>query len=258
MRMFATENILQHYRFARLVMLVIIVGLTIFLYTSYYANQTMERLPSSQHFQMPSVISASSLMDTSSSSSNSNPINGSNGNKLVIGSGRTVKQQFIGNNLNDNLSNSLVNNEISNIVQQSNLAGEWWFFFVGVACCLWVRVIYVFWLFLISLELQMTWIHRLPNNSMQTYRLHRPYRYQHQLPQQPYYNQKTLLILVSNISFAVYNLEYEFTQIFTWNFPFCFIVISSLPFLLRCRFTSVCNKQVWQMHPRRMWCLLGK
>lgn len=125
MRMFATENILQHYRFARLVMLVIIVGLTIFLYTSYYANQTMERLPSSQHFQMPSVISASSLMDTSSSSSNSNPINGSNGNKLVIGSGRTVKQQFIGNNLNDNLSNSLVNNEISNIVQQSNLAGEW-------------------------------------------------------------------------------------------------------------------------------------
>lgn len=122
--MFAIENILQHYRLVRLLMLVIIVGLTIFLYTSYYANQNMERLPTSQHFQMPLMISAPSLVDTSSSSSsNSNLINIiSNGNKLI--SGQTAKQQFIGNNLNDNLSNSLVNNGLSSIVQQSNLAGE--------------------------------------------------------------------------------------------------------------------------------------
>lgn len=133
--MFATHNIIQHNRLVRLVMLVIIVGLTIFLYTSYYANQTMERLPSSQRFHMPSLISVSSVLDTDASSndntfqqnneigdrSNSNTIEG---NKLNAPSGHSVKQLFMGNSLNDNLSNSLVNNEISNIVQQSNLVGE--------------------------------------------------------------------------------------------------------------------------------------
>lgn len=40
----------------------IIIGLTIFLYTSYYANSTIDRLPTLQRLHMP-LISVSSILN---------------------------------------------------------------------------------------------------------------------------------------------------------------------------------------------------
>lgn len=140
--MIVTPNFVQHNRLLRLVMLLIIVGLSIFLYTSYYANQTMERFPSSQRFHMPSLISVSSILDTETAPDDndntfqSNLINDKNdidsSNKLIKPLKTVVdtsidpqlKQQFLGNSLNDNLSNSIAHFNNNNIVQQANLAGE--------------------------------------------------------------------------------------------------------------------------------------
>lgn len=139
MKMFVTPNFVQHNRLLRLVMLLIIVGLSIFLYTSYYANQTMERFPTSQRFHMPSLISVSSLLDGDEAANDntfqSNAIDEKSidtSNKLVMPSGPSVdtsndpqlRQQFLGNTLNDNLSNSITHFNVNNIVQQANLAGE--------------------------------------------------------------------------------------------------------------------------------------
>lgn len=45
--MFTINNIIQRNRLVRLIIiLMIIIGLTMFLYTSYYANPTLDRLPS--------------------------------------------------------------------------------------------------------------------------------------------------------------------------------------------------------------------
>lgn len=140
MKMFGTPNFIQHNRLLRLVMLLIVVGLSIFLYTSYYANQTMEP----QHFHMP-LISVSSIIDADTVAGNdntfqSNAIEDANknyvesSNKLPSSSSgqgvdssndpQQLKQQFLGNSLNDNLSNSVTQFNVNNIVQQANLAGE--------------------------------------------------------------------------------------------------------------------------------------
>lgn len=151
MKMFVTPNFVQHNRLIRLVMLLIIVGLSIFLYTSYYANQTMERFPTSQRFHMPSLISVSSILEAEASASagtgnaidddntfQSNAINDktdidSNNNGLVqpaesasidTSNDSQIRQQLLGNNLNDNLSNSVAQFSVNNIVQQTNLPGE--------------------------------------------------------------------------------------------------------------------------------------
>lgn len=161
MKMFVTPNFVQHNRLIRLVMLLIIVGLSIFLYTSYYANQTMERFPTSQRFHMPSLISVSSILEAESSASasasagagtgnaidddntfQSNGINdkagidsnsNSNNNGLVqpaesasidTSNDSQIRQQLLGNNLNDILSNSVAQFNVNNIVQQTNLPGE--------------------------------------------------------------------------------------------------------------------------------------
>lgn len=153
MKMFVTPNFVQHNRLIRLVMLLIIVGLSIFLYTSYYANQTMERFPTSQRFHMPSLISVSSMLEAEASASagtgnaidddntfQNNGINdktgidsNSNNNKLVqpadsavidTSNDSQIRQQLLGNNLIDNLSNSVAQFNVNNIVQQTNLPGE--------------------------------------------------------------------------------------------------------------------------------------
>lgn len=157
MKMFVTPNFVQHNRLIRLVMLLIVVGLSIFLYTSYYANQTMERFPTSQRFHMPSLISVSSILEAEASASaagtgnaidddntfQSNGINdktgidssnsNNNNNGLVqpaesasidTSNDSQIRQQLLGNNLNDNLSNSVAQFNVNNIVQQTNLPGE--------------------------------------------------------------------------------------------------------------------------------------
>lgn len=60
--MFFIHNIIQHNRLVRLIILMIIIGLTIFLYTSYYANSTFDRLPTLQRLHMP-LISVSSILN---------------------------------------------------------------------------------------------------------------------------------------------------------------------------------------------------
>lgn len=45
------HSIIQQYRLMRLMMIIIIAGLTIFLYTSYYANQSIHQMPSAQRLQ---------------------------------------------------------------------------------------------------------------------------------------------------------------------------------------------------------------
>lgn len=146
--MIVTPNLVQHNRLLRLVMLLIIVGLSIFLYTSYYANQTMERYPTSQRFHMPSLISVSSILDEETAAIGNDNTFQSNAidaepddktsidssNKLQQPSGSAVdtsndpqlRQQFLGNSLNDNLSNSVAHFNANNIVQQynPNLAGK--------------------------------------------------------------------------------------------------------------------------------------
>lgn len=156
--MFVTPNFVQHNRLIRLVMLLIIVGLSIFLYTSYYANQTMERFPTSQRFHMPSLISVSSILEAEASASagtgnaidddntfqnnaindktgiDSNSINSNNNQNGLVQPAESasidtsndsqIRQQLLGNNLNDNLSNSVAQFNVNNIVQQTNLPGE--------------------------------------------------------------------------------------------------------------------------------------
>lgn len=135
--MFLTPNFVQHNRLLRLVMLLIIVGLSIFLYTSYYANQTMERFPTSQRFHMPSLISVSSILDADSINDNtfqSNAIDERERNSIDISNKLTGSavdtsndpqlRQFLGNSLSDNLSNSVAHFNVNNVVQQANLAGE--------------------------------------------------------------------------------------------------------------------------------------
>lgn len=142
MKMFVTPNFVQHNRLLRLVMLLIIAGLSIFLYTSYYANQTMERFPTSQRFHMPSMISVSSMLDSDTVVGNDNSFQSNeidakissivSSNKLVMPSGLgmdtsndpQLRQQFLGNTINDNLSNSIAHFNVNNIVQQPNLVGE--------------------------------------------------------------------------------------------------------------------------------------
>ncbi|XP_055312627.1 beta-1,3-galactosyltransferase 5 isoform X2 [Sitodiplosis mosellana] len=139
MKMFVAPNFVQHNRLLRLVMLLIIVGLSIFLYTSYYANQTERYNPTSQRFQMPSLISVSSMLDSDGGGGGgggggvdntfqSNAIDDnsiSSSNKLIepSGVGPQLKQQLLGNT-NDNLSNSLAHFNVNNNVQQANLAGS--------------------------------------------------------------------------------------------------------------------------------------
>lgn len=106
MKMFATHSLTQHNRLVRLVMLVIVVGLTIFLYTSYYANQTIQQLPSSQRYHMPSLISVSSMLDDDSSSSD----NSFQYNNAISGSSISI------NNLNNNNVNSNSNSNRNSII----------------------------------------------------------------------------------------------------------------------------------------------
>lgn len=160
--MITAQKFIQQYRVARLIMIVIIVGLTIFLYTSYYANQTIQRLPSAQRLQMSSLISVSAALDDSidpfiqntviGSLANQNLVTNENGGDESIGgthensnavaiqsssNDQGTQQQNIGGNNISELSNSLnENNENSNsrksnidksdsnkIIQQ-NTAGE--------------------------------------------------------------------------------------------------------------------------------------
>lgn len=140
MKMFVIPSFVQHNRLLRLVMLLIIVGLSIFLYTSYYANQTMERFPTSQRFHMPSLISVSSMLDADTAAGNDNTFQNNaiddksdtdSSNNLIMPSGSVVdtndaqlKQKLLGNTLNDNLSNSIAHFNMNNIIHQANLAGE--------------------------------------------------------------------------------------------------------------------------------------
>lgn len=132
MKMLAAHNLFQHNRLVRLIMIIIIVGLTIFLYTSYYANQTMQQLPSAQRLHVSSLISVSSI-----SSDDINPFIQNNAislnDKLVTNDGdsssstglgsiglfgslneQQTKQQMGNNFNNDN------NNDISNSINNSN------------------------------------------------------------------------------------------------------------------------------------------
>lgn len=102
-----------------------------------------------QHFHMP-LISVSSIIDADTVAGNdntfqSNAIEDANknyvesSNKLPSSSSgqgvdssndpQQLKQQFLGNSLNDNLSNSVTQFNVNNIVQQANLAGERCMFF---------------------------------------------------------------------------------------------------------------------------------
>lgn len=62
LKMFTIHNIIQYNRLVRLIILMIIIGLTIFLYTSYYANSTLDRLPTLQRLHIP-LISVSSILN---------------------------------------------------------------------------------------------------------------------------------------------------------------------------------------------------
>lgn len=161
--MITAHKFIQQYRVARLIMIVIIVGLTIFLYTSYYANQTIQRLPSAQRLQMSSLISVSAALDDTDpfmqktvigSLANQNLVTNENGgesigtyddsNAVAVRSSndQQTQQQNIGNNISE-LSNSLnennnnnensnnskntrkdIDKSDSNIVMQQNSAGE--------------------------------------------------------------------------------------------------------------------------------------
>ncbi|XP_031636839.1 N-acetyllactosaminide beta-1,3-N-acetylglucosaminyltransferase 3-like [Contarinia nasturtii] len=134
MKMFITPSFVQHNRLLRLVMLLIIVGLSIFLYTSYYANQTIERFPTSQRFHMSSLISVSSILNSDMTAGNDNTFQnnaiddksdtGRSNNIADTSNDAQLRQKVFDNTLNDNLSNSLAHFNIKNIVHQSNLAGD--------------------------------------------------------------------------------------------------------------------------------------
>lgn len=139
--MITAYKIYQQYRVARLIMIVIIVGLTIFLYTSYYANQTIQRIPSAQRLQMTSLISESAALDdidpfiqntVIGSLVNQNLVTNENGddglgthdnsnaNVAVQSSNdQRTQQQNIGNNISE-LNNNLNDNNIINNNENKN------------------------------------------------------------------------------------------------------------------------------------------
>lgn len=144
--MITAHKFIQQYRVARLIMIVIIVGLTIFLYTSYYANQTIQRLPSAQRLQMSSLISVSAALDDIDPFIQKNTVIGSsladqnlvanennnggesigtnddNSNAAAAQSSndpRTQQQNIVGNNISE-LSNSLNENNNENENENSN------------------------------------------------------------------------------------------------------------------------------------------
>lgn len=138
--MLASHNIIQQYRLVRLLMLVIIVGLTIFLYTSYYANQTMQQLPSAQRLHMASLISVASddtadnAIGISSNKLTANDVD--TGTSLGLGSGiaaalddsqTQTQQQLIGNSNSNNLlsKNDIDNSNNNKFVQQQIVGGEY-------------------------------------------------------------------------------------------------------------------------------------
>lgn len=121
-------------------MIVIIVGLTIFLYTSYYANQTIQRLPSAQRLQMSSLISVSAALDdidpfmqktVIGSLANQNLVTNENGGESVgtydgsnavavqSSNDQQTQQQNIGHNYSE-LSNSLNENNNNNNNENEN------------------------------------------------------------------------------------------------------------------------------------------
>lgn len=123
MKTFASHNLTQHNRLVRLVMLAIVVGLTIFLYTSYYANQTIQQLPSSQRYHMPSLISVSSMLETddggggSSSSDNTFQYN-----NAISGSSISINSNI--NSINSNNRNSIVAGTFGNENVLANEVGD--------------------------------------------------------------------------------------------------------------------------------------
>lgn len=134
MKSFVGPNIFQHNRLFRLVILVIIIGLTIFLYTSYYANSTIDRQPISQRFHFPSMISVSSIIvvDSSNNANRQNStgdlqmiyhddsIDSKDISKKILNSSNDpyIKLKIGNDNLSDILSNSFSDDSL---VQRSNL-----------------------------------------------------------------------------------------------------------------------------------------
>lgn len=159
--MFFSSNFMQSNRLMRLAVLLIIVGLSMILYTSYCANQTMDQSSKSQRFHKPSLISVSSLLQVESSTVSGNTVdehtnntfqtNGINNTTGIASSSSSnnsnidsnllrpigvaaidrnpnnsqiTQKHLLGNHSNDDLSNSLAHFNVSNTVQQTNLPGK--------------------------------------------------------------------------------------------------------------------------------------